>query len=150
MSKTNCISMSNNFSKLAGVSYNVENESTFITSKSLSDNLSYHKHFFCCLQDKTWIKMPKFSFLKIQTHFIASIKTLIVRFSGLWPNPIWEFRKLLIKISTIVKYPLLHTILVYHVPLQLLQEASSHESRRDVGNVEWVIWYQRRGLVLKK
>ena len=35
--------------------YNVKNESSIITSKSLSENLSNeNKHWcFCCLQDKT-------------------------------------------------------------------------------------------------
>ena len=45
---------------LAGVFYNVKNGSSFIASKILSKNLSNeNKHCcFCCLQDKTWIKMP--------------------------------------------------------------------------------------------
>ena len=44
---------------LAGVFYNVKSGSSFITSKNSSENLSNHnKHLcFCCLQDKTWIKM---------------------------------------------------------------------------------------------
>ena len=52
---------------LAETFYNVKYGSSIITSKSLPENLSNHnKHFcFCCLQDKTWIKMPKLSiFLK--------------------------------------------------------------------------------------
>ena len=41
-----------------------------ITSKSLSKNFSVHiKHFcFCCLQDKPWIKMPKWTVFVISSQ----------------------------------------------------------------------------------
>ena len=47
----------------------VKNGLSVITSKSLSENLSNHyKHLFvCCLQDKTWIKMPNEIFFNIIT-----------------------------------------------------------------------------------
>ena len=46
--------------KIAGVFYNIKNGSSFIMSKSSSKNLSNENKpwCFCCLQDKTWIKMP--------------------------------------------------------------------------------------------
>ena len=42
------------FVKIVGVFYNVKKGSSFITSKSLSENLSNHNKYlcFCCLQDK--------------------------------------------------------------------------------------------------
>ena len=44
----------------AGVFYNVKKGSSFIASKSSSKNVSNEKNpwCFCCLQDKTLIKMP--------------------------------------------------------------------------------------------
>ena len=46
--------------RLAESFYNVKNGSSIITSKSSSKNLSNEKKqwCFCCLQDKTWIKIP--------------------------------------------------------------------------------------------
>ena len=42
---------------IAGVFYNIKNGSSFITSKSLSENLSNHNKplYFCCLLEKTRI-----------------------------------------------------------------------------------------------
>ena len=52
--------------RLAESFYNVKYGSSIITSKSSSENLSNHnKHLcFCCLQDKTWIKMPKWTIFR--------------------------------------------------------------------------------------
>ena len=62
---------------LAGVFYNVKNGSSFITSKSSSKNLSNeNKHCcFCCLQNKSWIEMPKWTGI---TECLFSL----LRFSG--------------------------------------------------------------------
>ena len=65
-----------------GVFYNVKNGSSFITSKSSSDNLSNHKKHlcFCCLLDKTWIKMPKW------TIFLISSKVFVLITEIFWLN----------------------------------------------------------------
>ena len=66
--------------KIAGVFYNVKNGSSFITSKSSSENLSNHNKrlCFCCLQDKTWIKMPKW------TIFLISSKVFVLITEIFW------------------------------------------------------------------
>jgi hypothetical protein len=60
---------------IAGVFYNVKNWSSFITSKNSSENLSNHnKHLcFCCLQDKTWIKMTKWTIFLIPSKVFVLI-----------------------------------------------------------------------------
>ena len=64
----------------AGVFYNVKNGSSFITSKSSSENLSNHNKYlcFCCLQDKMWMKMPKW------TVFLISSEKFVMITENFW------------------------------------------------------------------
>ena len=57
---------------VAGVFYSVKNGLSFTASKSSLENIINHnKHLcFCSLQDKTWIKMPKW------TIFFNTIKNV--------------------------------------------------------------------------
>ena len=59
---------------------------SFIASKSSSDNLSNHnKHLcFCCLQDKTWIKMPKWNIFLISSKVFVLITEIFWR--TFWGN----------------------------------------------------------------
>ena len=71
----------------AEVFYGANYWSPIITSKNSSENLSNHnKHLcfctvfssFCCLQDKTWIKMPKW------TIFLISSKQFVLITENFW------------------------------------------------------------------
>ena len=75
------------FNSLAEVFYSANYWSPIITSKNSSENLSNHnKHLcfctvfssFCCLQDKTWIKMPKW------TIFLISSKEFVLITEIFW------------------------------------------------------------------
>ena len=67
---------------IAEVFYGANYWSPIITSKNSSETLSIHnKHLclctvfssFCCLQDKTWIKMPKWTIFSISSEEIVLI-----------------------------------------------------------------------------
>ena len=67
---------------LAESFYKISYGSSIITSKKLSKNFSnQNKHFcFCCLQDKTWIQMPK------RTIFVISSQVFLLITEIFWPT----------------------------------------------------------------
>ena len=73
-------------STLAGVFYNVKNGSSFITSKSWSENLSNHNKHLCFrrLQDKVWIKIPKWTIFLISSRVFVLITEIFWR--TFWRN----------------------------------------------------------------
>ena len=74
---------------LAGIFYNVKNSLSFITSKSLSENLSNNNKYlrFCCLQDKMWIKMPNWTIFLISSKVFVLITEIFWR--TFWRNKWW-------------------------------------------------------------
>ena len=88
---------------LAESFYNVENGSSFITSKSLSENLSNHKKHlcFCCLQDKTWIKMPKWTIFLISSKVFVLITEIF--WWTFWCNN-WRCRKTLLMLPLLLHW----------------------------------------------
>ena len=70
----------------ARVFYNVKNGSSFIRSKSSSENLSNDNKYlyFCCLQDKTWIKMPKWTIFLVSSKMFVLITDIF--WQSFWRN----------------------------------------------------------------
>ena len=62
--------------------YNINYGSSIIKSKCLSQKLSnQNKHLsFCCLPDKTWIKMPKWNI------FVTSSQVFVLITEIFWPT----------------------------------------------------------------